>query len=153
MAGFAHGGLCRATAARRIGQRLAAGVAHVDTRLHRQAHTQRVRGHFLRIDSANPTRYPLCTEASNRIFEACNYVAEADRTYLGWIDPYADNATFRSDATFHKVAALNGDTSMASFSWHGDATRYLRHLGYQIVAHPVSSADDMGTASFTIEEL
>jgi hypothetical protein len=110
-------------------------------------------GHFLRIDSGNPTRYPSCSEGSNRIFEACNYVADADRYHLAWIDPYADNATFRRDATFRKVPALNGDAAMASFAWQVDPTRHLRHLGYQIVAHLVGSAsEDRAAASFTVEK-
>jgi hypothetical protein len=108
--------------------------------------------HFLRIDSADPTRYPPCSEASNRIFEACSYVAETDRNDLAWIDPYVDSDTFRNDATFRKVSALNGDASMVSFVWLGDATRYLRHLGFQIVAHPVGAdADEAASASFTVE--
>jgi hypothetical protein len=41
---------------------------------------------------------------------------------------------------------------MVSFAWRVDPTRYLHHLGYQIVAQPVgTSSDDLATASFTIE--
>lgn len=114
-------------------------------------------GRYLRIDSGNPNRYPVCSgdppnTPGNRGFAACNWVAPADRHHLGWIDPIAENATFRSDATFVKVPALNGNPAMVSFQWRGDATRYLRHLAYQVFAHTVDgSASNDNDASFTVE--
>lgn len=112
-------------------------------------------GRYLRIDSQNPNRYPSCTTGTaegNRGFGACNYVDVSERNHLGWIDPIADSATFRSDATFERVPALNGNAAMVSFRWHGNATRYLRHIGYQVFAHTVDGTPvDNNDASFTIE--
>lgn len=108
-------------------------------------------GRFLRIDSANPTRYPACPSGANRGVALCA-VAVADRNHLAFVDALEDSATFRSDATFRRVPALNGNTSMTSLRWHADATRYLRHMSYQIFALGVDgSAAQNGDASFTLE--
>lgn len=110
-------------------------------------------GRYLRIDSANPGRYPSGSEGSNYEAEAFLTPA-ADRNHLAWLDPYADTATFRSDATFRIAAARNGDASMISLQWHGDPMRYLRHQNYQIYARVLDgSAEQNASASFTLEPL
>lgn len=105
---------------------------------------------YLRIDSASPTRYPSCSEASNRGGALC-WVASADRNHLVWVDPYEDTTTFKSDATFRRVPALNGDTSMVSLQWIQEPTRYLRHMAYQLFATPISGSTQQNDASFVIE--
>jgi len=107
-------------------------------------------GRYLRIDSANPARYPSCDEASNRSWALC-WVAEADRHHLLWLDAYTDTATFRGDASFRRVPALNGDASMISLQWYPDASRYLRHMAYQVFATPISGDSQQNDASFVLE--
>lgn len=109
--------------------------------------------YFLRIDSANLSRYPSCTsDGANHHAELCNLVPSGERNHLTFVDPFVDTPTFRSDATFKRVPALNGDTSMVSFQWNGDPTMYLRHSYYQMFVRPVSTAQEMDDASFTMEE-
>jgi hypothetical protein len=112
---------------------------------------------FLRINSANPGTYPTCTtanppNAANRGTALCA-VPSSQQNHLAWADTYVDSDTFRSDATFRKVAALNGDSKMVSLQWYGDSTRYLRHFQYQVFATPLSPppATDYAEASFTLE--
>lgn len=108
-------------------------------------------GRYLRIDSANPTRYPPCGEGSTYGWALCN-VPAAQRVDLGWVDAFVESPTFRSDATFKRVPALNGNAAMVSFQWVGDPTRYLRHNNYQLLAATVDgSATQNNDASFTIE--
>jgi hypothetical protein len=112
---------------------------------------------YLRINSANPGLYPDCTSAAppnpaNRGTALCE-VPSSQQNHLAWADAYVDSDTFRSDATFRKVPALNGDSQMVSLQWHGDSTRYLRHFQYQIFATPLSPspAIDYAEASFALE--
>lgn len=110
-------------------------------------------GRYLRIDSADSTRWPAGDSASqaNRGY-GLDWVATADRKNLTWVDTYADNATFRSDATFRKTAALNGDTGMVSLQWYGNTSLYLRHFDYQLLAMPsTGNAQQKTDASFTLE--
>jgi hypothetical protein len=106
--------------------------------------------HYLRIDSANPGRYPSCSEASNRGNALC-WVASAEQNHLMWVDPYQATTTFEADATFRRVPALNGDASMVSLQWAQDPTRYLRHMAYQVFATPISGRTQQIDASFVIE--
>ncbi len=113
-------------------------------------------GTYVRINSQNPALYPTCTSSSppnaaNRGTELCA-VPSTEQNHLAWADPYADSDTFRSDATFRKVSARNGDSTMVSFQWYGDSTRYLRHMDYQIFATPLSTAADNAAASFALEK-
>jgi hypothetical protein len=111
-------------------------------------------GRYLRIDSQNPDRYVPCPEASNRGYEACNDVPVDDRNHLAWIDPAGTTDTYRSDATFRRVPALNGDATMVSFQWLSDPTRYLRILNLQILAHvPDGTAAEQNDASFALDEI
>lgn len=117
-----------------------------------------VAGRYLRINSKDPSVYPACTtddppNQANRGTALCR-VPSDQRHHLAWADAYADTGTFRSDATFRKVPALNGDPAMVSFQWYGDATRYLRHAEYQIFATPLSAppSADATDASFTLEQ-
>ena len=105
---------------------------------------------YLRIDSADPTRYPSCSEASNRGDALC-WAAIGDRNHLMWVDPYQDTTVFKADATFRRVPALNGDASMVSLQWYQDSTRYLRHMNYQVFATPISGSTQQTDASFVIE--
>lgn len=112
---------------------------------------------YLRINSMNPGLYPACTDAdppnpANRGAALCRVPGD-QRDHLAWIDTYIISRTFRSDATFRKVAALNGDSSMVSLQWYGDPKRYLRHREYQLFATPVSTspATDYSDASFKLE--
>ena len=105
-------------------------------------------GRYLRIDGSG--RYPSCSQPANRGWALC-WVAEADRHHLMWIDPDDGTAAFAADATFRRVAALNGDPLMASLQWYTDAGRYLRHIAYQMFATPISGAVQENDASFLIE--
>lgn len=107
-------------------------------------------GYYLRIDSANPNRYPSCSEASNRANALC-WVPAADRHHLTWVDAYQNSTAFKSDATFRRVPALNGNASMVSLQWYQDSTRYLRHLDYQLFGAPASDSTQKNDASFAIE--
>lgn len=108
-------------------------------------------GRFLRADSANPTRYPPCGEASTYGWALCN-VPATERVDLIWLDTFVDTTTFRADATFRRVPALNGDASMVSYQWIADPTRYLRHATYQLFVSTVDgSTEQTNAASFTVE--
>jgi GH43 family beta-xylosidase len=111
-------------------------------------------GRYLRIDGANPTRFPSGSEGAN-YEEYLSSIAAEDRHHLAWLDAYEDSDTFRHDATFRVVAALNGDDSMVSFRWYGDPTpRYLRHYFYQVFATEIDgSTQQKEDASFTLEPL
>ncbi len=107
-------------------------------------------GRYLRIDSADPNRYPSCSEGSNRGWALC-WLAPADRHHLSWIDVDDGTARFESDATFRRVAALNGDPTAVSLQWHADPARYLRHVAYQLFATPIGDAVQRNDATFLIE--
>ena len=110
-------------------------------------------GRYLRIDSANPTRWPSGNSATqaNRGY-GLDWIAMADRKNLTWVDPFVDNATFKSDATFRKVAALNGDANMVSLQWYGNSALYLRHMAYQLLGLPSTGTTQQKIdASFTLE--
>lgn len=108
-------------------------------------------GRAMRIDSAMPTRYPPCGEASPYGWALCN-VPVSEQAYLGWTDSFAAGATYASDATFRRVAALNGNGAMLSFRWYGGSTRYLRHNYYNVKALPMTgTAQDNLDASFSLE--
>jgi alpha-L-arabinofuranosidase B-like protein len=107
-------------------------------------------GRYLRIDSANPARYPSCDEPSNRSWGLC-WVASESRHHLGWVDAHEETATFEGDATFRRTPALNGDASMISLQWYVDPTRYLRHVAYQVFATPISGSVEQNDASFVLE--
>jgi hypothetical protein len=109
-------------------------------------------GHYVRIDSENPDRYPSCTDnPANRSEGLCALVPDDEENHLVWIDSYEDTDTFKADATFRRVSALNGDSSMVSFQWYQESTRYLRHIGYQMFAHAPDSTQENIDSSFTIE--
>lgn len=114
-------------------------------------------GRYVRINSENPNLYPTCSSATppnpaNRGTALCR-VPSDQRNHLAWADTYVDSDAFRSDATFRKVPALNGNSTMVSLQWYGDSTRYLRHANYQIFATPLSPppATDYSEASFALE--
>nr|WP_315427486.1 AbfB domain-containing protein [uncultured Albidiferax sp.] len=110
-------------------------------------------GHYLRIDSANPTRWPTGGSASqaNRSY-GLGWIATADKKNLTWVDPYVNSSTFKSDATFRKVPALNGDANMVSLQWYGNTTLYLRHMAYQLLGLPsTANSQQKIDASFTLE--
>lgn len=109
-------------------------------------------GYYLRIDSANPTRWPsgnAATQANRSV--GLGWFAAADKKNLVWLDPYANTTVFKSDATFRKVAALNGNSSMTSFQWYGNSSLYLRHMNYQLLGAAVSTSQQKTDASFTLE--
>ncbi len=113
---------------------------------------------YVRINSQDPGLYPACTSgsppnAANRGTELCGVPANL-KNHLAWADELVDSAAFRSDATFRKVPALNGDSTMVSLQWYVDSTRYLRHMDYQIFATPLSPAPstDAPEASFKLEQ-
>jgi hypothetical protein len=109
-------------------------------------------GHFLRIDSANPSRYPPCPEASNRNTEACTSVPPGERVHLGWLDGLEETPTFRSDATFRRVPSQNGARAMVSFQWHGNPSLYLRSMALQMFVKTVdASGTQRDEASFALE--
>lgn len=113
---------------------------------------------YLRVDSTDPSRYPECTSATppnpaNRGTDLCRVPAE-ERKYLAWVDePTTSSATFQLDATFRRLPAFNGDTTMLSLQWTSDTTRALRHREYQLFATPISAppAEDQSAASFILE--
>ncbi|MEO5795968.1 MAG: AbfB domain-containing protein [Rhodoferax sp.] len=110
-------------------------------------------GRYLRIDSANPTRWPTGSSLTqaNRGY-GLGWIATADKHHLTWVDPLEDSTTFKSDATFRKVPALNGDASMVSLQWYGDTTLYLRHMAYQLMGLPsTANVQQKIDASFTLE--
>ncbi|WP_437623797.1 family 43 glycosylhydrolase [Sorangium sp. So ce1151] len=110
-------------------------------------------GRYLHVDSASSTRYPPQSEASNRA-DGLWQTPPDERSHLLWIDVFTDTAEFRRDATFRIVPALNGDPTMVSLQWYSDATRYLRHLNYQIHAHVLDgTAVERSEASFALEPL
>ncbi len=111
-------------------------------------------GRYLRIDSANPGRWPTGNSASqaNRGY-GLGWIAAADQKNLTWVDEYADTAAFKSDATFRKVPALNGDSGMVSLQWYGNSSLYLRHMAYQLLGMPsTGSAQQKTDASFALEK-
>ncbi len=108
-------------------------------------------GKYVRIDSNTPSRYPACDIKANRASSLCN-VPEEKRNHLVWADWYEDTDTFRADATFRRVSALNANPSMVSFQWYQDPTRYLRHLNFHVFAH-VPETDQEQDSSFTIEAI
>jgi hypothetical protein len=107
-------------------------------------------GRYLRVDSTRPSRYPSCSEGSNRGWALC-WVGAGERNHLTWVDADDGSATFRSDATFRRVPALNGNPLMVSLAWHTDPSRYLRHIAYQMFATPISGTVQQNDASFVIE--
>ncbi|WP_437693043.1 family 43 glycosylhydrolase [Sorangium sp. So ce176] len=108
---------------------------------------------YLHVDSASSTRYPMQNETSNRAGGLWQTPPE-ERSHLLWIDVFTDTTTFRRDATFRIVPALNGDPTMVSLQWYSDETRYLRHLNYQIHAHVLDgTAATSSGASFALEPL
>ncbi len=109
-------------------------------------------GHFLRIDSANPIRWPTGSSASaaNRGY-GLDWFAAAEKTDLLWLDASDGSAVFKGDATFRRVPGLNGSTGMVSLQWYADSTRYLRHANYQVLATPTVDAQQQTDASFTLE--
>jgi hypothetical protein len=108
-------------------------------------------GMYVRIDSNNTSRYPPCGgSGANRGSTLCSVPVEK-RNHLVWVDMYEDTDTFRADATFRRVSALNNIPSMVSFQWYQDPTRYLRHLFYQLFAHVSDSDQEKHDSSFTIE--
>ncbi|WP_437907685.1 family 43 glycosylhydrolase [Sorangium sp. So ce327] len=110
-------------------------------------------GRYLHVDSMNSTRYPLQDETSNRASGLWETPPE-ERSHLLWIDVFTESTAFRRDATFRIVPALNGDPTMVSLQWYSDATRYLRHLNYQIHAHVLDgTAVENAEASFALEPL
>jgi GH43 family beta-xylosidase len=110
-------------------------------------------GRYLHVDSANSTRYPPQNEASNRA-DGLWQTPSKERSHLLWIDVFTDTTTFRRDATFRIVPALNGDPTLVSLQWYSDPTRYLRHLNYQIYAHVLDgTAIESSEASFALEPL
>lgn len=68
-----------------------------------------------------------------------------------WADPYQNTTTFKADATFRRVPALNGNISMISLQWYQDSTRYLRHMDYQVFGMTARDATQKNDASFVIE--
>lgn len=111
-------------------------------------------GRYLRIDSQNLFRYPPCNQGSSRGNALCLWdglnVPE-NRHHLVWLDEHQNTATFKSDATFRRVAPLiSSDSPMISLQWHTDPTHYLRHASYQVFAWPAS--DNKTAFSFAIEE-
>jgi uncharacterized protein YjdB len=106
-------------------------------------------GHYVRIDSKNVRRYPGCPNWANRGDSLCS-LPGAERSHLVWIDEREDSETYRADATFRRVTALNGDSSMVSFQWYQDSARYLRPVSYQMFAYPVSSSE-FADSSFALE--
>ena len=110
-------------------------------------------GRYLRIDSANPTRWPTGGSATqaNRGY-GLGWIATADQKNLTWVDTFADTTVFKSDATFRKVTALNGDSSMVSLQWYGNSNLYLRHMAYQLLGLPSTGTTQQKIdASFTLE--
>jgi hypothetical protein len=71
--------------------------------------------------------------------------------HLTWFDPVTDTTAFKTDATFKKTAALNGDASMVSLQWSNDNTRYLRHMNYHVFALPSATDQENIDSSFTFE--
>jgi hypothetical protein len=108
-------------------------------------------GEYLHVDGSNIARYPVCDEPSVRGYALC-WPAADQRTHLTWIDAEVDTTEFAEDATFRRVAALNGDPAMVSFQWVGDPSLYLRHQFYQLFLRPRgTTAQDANDASFAIE--
>jgi hypothetical protein len=106
---------------------------------------------YLRFDSDKPDRWPSCNEESTTegrcdtgTSTGCLCVwwdglhLEENRRYLGWLDAFEDSTTYRSDATFHLVPALNGETDLVSLRWH-DSSQHVRHASYQVVAWEIAS--------------
>jgi hypothetical protein len=107
-------------------------------------------GYYAHIDSQDPTRYPYCASAGNRAESLCD-VPAADRNHVVWVDRYEDSDTYRADATFRLVSALNGDLSRVSFQWYRDSTRYLRPTAFQMFVHAASTEQDRIDSSFSVE--
>jgi Alpha-L-arabinofuranosidase B (ABFB) domain len=100
-------------------------------------------GYYLRIDSehTNETR-PVTTGAYAWALNSKTY----DHTV--WFDAFADTTAFKADATFKRVAALNGDPTMSSLQWYADETRYLRQAFYHLFALPPTTEQDNTDSSF-----
>jgi hypothetical protein len=111
-------------------------------------------GRYVRFDSAMPMRWPMCNEPCTYGWALCMWdlASASSREYLMWMDAYVDDPTFRSDATFRRIAAANGNPAMTTFTWHQNAARHIRHASYQAVAWTVSGSGQQNDASFTLEQ-
>ena len=109
---------------------------------------------YLRIDSAMPGRWPICGEGGTYGWSACiwDFEAPAARRNLGWIDTFVDTPTFRSDATFRLVPALDGLRENISLQWYGDASIHLRHASFHIIAEVANTLAFQQRSSFTLEQ-
>ena len=100
------------------------------------------------------TLVPGLADAAGVSFRSVNfpdrYLRHADYAVVLAADD--GSATFRADATFHRVAGF-ADPGWTSFRSHNFPDRYLRHTGYVLRIDPVSagsSAADRQDATFRV---
>ncbi|WP_061294791.1 glycoside hydrolase family 43 protein [Herbidospora cretacea] len=97
---------------------------------------------------------PGLADPSGVSFESVNRPGNYLRhyAYAMRLDPNDGTATFRADATFHRVAGL-ADGSWSSFRSYNFPDRHLRHYDYLLRIDPISSsssATDRQDATFRV---